>query len=299
MRLMPTLRSLSLRKDKLKTRTKKEKSKMPGLLDDVFQQQEEQEAQLPPETEENNLTGNEEGSTDDATTGDKPETPPTPVPPTPQLPTMEELNELRQLARDQRRELAEVRAALSRAAVKEELDEEGNPKPVVLTPLEKITAELHNVAVTKTPVLEILLETMELSPAYADVREVCSRSNFADILEDAAKIISREHNLNYNEVLVQLELDVWKRPNPYKYMYKIIKENHRSYKTEAKAPAAPPGKTAANIVKEAPGSIANLDGGDTKGSSQWTAARIDALPETDLHLVPTDVYSRYMRGTLK
>jgi len=124
----------------------------------------------------------------------------------------------------------------------------------------------------------------------------------------AATTISRQEGRDFNEVLVQLELEVWKKSNPYKYMYSIIKENHPKYKGKGTTTTATPTKETSKIpetakkvleAKEAPGSIAALGGGETKSSSTWTAARIDDLDESELSQVPKEVYDKYMKGTLR
>jgi hypothetical protein len=34
------------------------------------------------------------------------------------------------------------------------------------------------------------------------------------------------------------------------------------------------------------------------GGAGWTAAKIDAMPEDELHTVPKDIYDKYLRGLL-
>lgn len=218
-------------------------------------------------------------------------------------PQNDEVNELRQFIREQRKEIAAMKAKLSRMNEKPEFDDEGNAK-VKYTPLEQLQIELHNIAVTRAPLLEVMVDTMSDSTKYADVYEVCTKQNFDDIFETAASRISREENRDFSEVLLQIELEVWKKTNPYKYMYNIIKQYHPKYavkeeqKTEnPKAKAVP----AAKVIepKDAPGSIAAAGTVDGKNSSTWTAARIDDMEESELHTVPADIYKQYMLGKLK
>ena len=273
-------------------------------LDEVLQQQEEGENEAPPETTESEkaeveviepVDGNvKEEKIEEVEKAEEP-------PATP--PDNTELNELRQFIREQRKELAAMKAKLGRVKEKGEVDDEGNTV-VTYTPLENLQIELHNVAIKRSDALVDMVELMELNPKFEDVKEVCTKSNFDDIFEMAATTISRNENRDFNEVLIQLELEVWKKANPYKYMYGIIKENHPKYKgKEAPKPAATtkPPETAKKVLeaKEAPGSIAALGAGDNLSSGVWTAAKIDDLEENELHQVPKDVYQKYMMGKLK
>lgn len=223
-------------------------------------------------------------------------------------PNVDELNELRQFIREQRKEIAAMKAKLSRIGQKEEVDDEGNVV-VSYTPLEKLQMELHNVAVSRAPILEVLVEAMEANPKYADLRDVCTKAHFDDIFEMAASTISRNEKRDFNEVLLQLELEVWQKANPYKYMYSIIKENHPKFKgkevvkpevvkKEETVKEAIPAKKVLE-AKAAPGSIAAAGAGENLGTGAWTAAKIDDLPENELHQVPKEIYQKYMMGKLK
>lgn len=280
-------------------------------IEEILQQQEEGE-ETPPGTTETEKTDEqvktEEVKDGDAKTEETPQTEETPAIP----PENNELNELRQFIREQRKEIAAMKAKLGRMKDTGEVDDEGNTK-VTYTPLETLQMELHNVAVSRTPLLEVMVEAMEANPKFSDIRDVCTKNHFDDIFEMAATNISRKEGRDFNEVLVQLELEVWKMPNPYKYMYSIIKENHPKFKEKEKEKEIPttkeipslkdaikPPETAAKVLKakEAPGSIAAAGAGDT-GSSGWTAAKIDDLEENELHQVPKDIYDKYMMGKLK
>jgi hypothetical protein len=212
-----------------------------------------------------------------------------------------ELNELRQFIREQRKEIAAMKAKLGRVKETSETDDEGNVT-VTYTQLEKLQQELHNVAISRSQGLSDMVENMELHPKFEDVRSVCTKSNFDDIFEMAATTISRNENKDFNEVLIQLELEVWKMPNPYKYMYKIIKENHPKYKVKetTKEPLKVP-ETAKKVLeaKEAPGSVMAAGSGENLGTGAWTAAKIDDLDENELHQVPKEIYQKYMMGKLK
>ena len=102
--------------------------------------------------------------------------------------------------------------------------------------------------------------------------------------------------------------------SPYKYMYGVIKKYHPDY---AESEDTTDGDPAAILKKKedakkaevaakkklegvnAPGSIADLGGGDADSKSGWTAKRIDALPEDELDSVPEAVYTKYLRNELK
>ena len=273
-------------------------------LDDILQQQEEGEAITPPETTE--TTPIEEVKTEEVTKTTEEAPADTPADP-PAIPQENiELNELRQFIREQRKEIAAMKAKLGRVKEHSETDDEGRTT-VTYTPLEQLQIELHNVAIAKTPILEVLVEAMEANPKYSDIYEVCTKSHFDDIFEMAATSISRNEGRDFNEVLIQLELEVWKKSNPYKYMYGIIKENHPKYKGKTipetvKTPTTTkPPETAKKVLeaKEAPGSIASLGSGDANSSGTWTASKIDNLDESELHQVPKDIYQKYMMGKLK
>ena len=217
-----------------------------------------------------------------------------------------EVNELRQFIREQRKELAAMKAKLGRLREEEEVDDEGNVKAPKLTNLEQLQVQLHNIAINRSPLLEVLVEAMEVSPKYSDVYEVCTKANFDDMFEMAAAQIARNEGRDFNEVLIQIELEVWKKPNPYKYMYNIIKEHHPKYKGKEQTavkeePKEKEKPSAAKVLeaKKAPGSVAALGAGDNAGTGVWTAAKIDNLDEGDLHLVPKDIYQKYMMGKLK
>lgn len=275
-------------------------------IDEILQQQDQGEENAPPENaemvESTEEVVKEEPSTEEVqaveeiiTEEEQPTVPP----------ENDEINELRQFIREQRKEIAAMKAKLSRVKEQEEIDDEGNTKTPQYTNLEKLQIELHNVAVGRAPVLEMLVETMEMSPKYSDVYDVCTKRNFDDIFEMAATIISRNEGRDYNEVLLQLELEVWRKPNPYKYMYSIIKENHPKYKgketptTNKESQKEKP--TAAKVLeaKKAPGSVASLGTGDAASTGVWTASKIDNLDESELHQVPKEVYQKYMMGKLK
>lgn len=275
-------------------------------VDEILQQQDQGEEITPPESAET-VESTEEAKIEESPVEEVQVTEEVKIEEPAVPPDNDELNELRQFIREQRKEIAAMKAKLSRVKEQEEVDDDGNAKIPQYTNLEKLQIELHNVAVNRAPVLEMLVETMEMSPKYSDVYDICTKRNFDDIFEMAATTIARNEGRDYNEVLLQLELEVWKKPNPYKYMYSIIKENHPKYKTKEQPPPpttkeTPKEKpTAAKVLeaKNAPSSVASLGTGDTTSTGVWTAAKIDDLDESELHQVPKEVYQKYMMGKLK
>jgi len=223
-----------------------------------------------------------------------------------------EVKDLRQMLRTSKREQVQVQAKVDRLEKRpvkvvkeeeeEELDEDGQPvkkkpepKEEPLSRIEELQGAISQVGKERGASLDILLETMEQG-AYKDIREVCSRGNFDDIFETIASEASKDTGKNYDETLLEVELNVWSKENPYKYMHDLIKKYHPSYAKE-EGTAKPGEKVKEPTVVKAPGSIAEK-GGDSNVKSGWTSKRIDDLPESELNSVPTDVYDKYMQGTL-
>ena len=223
----------------------------------------------------------------------------------------DENRDLRQLTRSLKKDQAQMKARLDRLAAgkpasdegEEEVDEDGKPvkkEEVTLSRLEELQEGILQIGREKGPALDILLETMGQNEAYKDVQEVCSRGNFDDIFEAIATEVTKDDpSKNFDEVLLEVELNVWNKANPYKYMYDLIKKYHPSYAKKEEV-AAPGGKKEEKEVKvtDAPGTIANK-GGDANLQSGWTKARIDDLSEEELDQVPADIYDKYMRDELK
>ena len=220
----------------------------------------------------------------------------------------EEVKDLRQMVRTSKRELIITQAKLERLgerpARKEASDEDdedegrkkGKEKEESLSTVEELQGAIAHIGATKGAALDILLETMEQNSKYEDIREVCSRGNFDDIFEVIAAEATKNGG-NLDETLLEVELNVWNKSNPYKYMYDLIKKYHPSY--TKKEGAAEPGdkeKKGKTLVK-APGTIADK-GGDSNLKGGWTAKRIDSLPEDKLHTVPKEIYDKYMKDEL-
>ena len=227
--------------------------------------------------------------------------------------------ELRQLLRAQKREMSILKAKLERvekrslAATKEaekaidddeSLFEQPVKKPAEpaddFSPMEVLQTELAQIARVKGPVLETLLEVMEASPKFEDVRDVCSQANFDDIFEAIGDAVAAKEGKDASLAALEAEAAVWKMPNPYKYMYGLIKQHHPKYavrQQKKEGEAAPKPKEAAKKPVEAPSSIADK-AGKSAPSNSWTAARIDEMDEMELDKVPKEIYDRYLRGEL-
>jgi len=212
-----------------------------------------------------------------------------------------ETKDLRQILRTSKRDQVQMKAKIDRLEKRpvgtaekegeEEEDEEGEKKlekkveEEPLSRVEELQEAIGAVGKERGASLDILLATMESSGAYKDVKDVCSRGNFDDIFETIATEASKESGKDYDETLLEVELSVWAKDNPYKYMYDLIQKYHPTY-AEKKGIAKPGEEDKKGpVIAKAPGSIADK-GGDSDVKAGWTAKRIDDLPEEDLHTVP-------------
>lgn len=230
----------------------------------------------------------------------------------------EQNRELRQILRQQKREIAIMQAKLDRVEkrstaatkkVEEDVDDTlfGSPKEKAtvkevadeISPVEYVQQELLSIAKVKGPILETLLETMEVSPNYSDVREVCSQSNFDDIFEAVGSAIAEKEGKDASLAALEAEAAVWKMPNPYKYMYGLIKKYHPKYadRQPAKKEETSEKKSSVRKPAEAPSTVVNVPG-KSAASNAWTSARIDEMDELELHKVPADIYEKYLAGEL-
>lgn len=232
-----------------------------------------------------------------------------------QLSLTEQNRELRQLLRAQKRDLTIMQEKLARvekrsAAATKQVDKEvgddyeslfgteGKEETAMteeLSPVEILQQELNSIAKVKGPILEVLIETMEMNPKYPDIREVCSQSNFQDMFDTVGEAVAQKEGKDPGIAAMEVETAVWKMPNPYKYMYDLIKKYHPRYAGKEEKVEATPAK--APTAKQAPTSLANVPG-KTAGKNTWTAARIDELDEMELDTVPPEIYDKYLRGEL-
>jgi len=218
-------------------------------------------------------------------------------------------DELRQMLRISRRENAAMKAKLDRFTNKQqknknsdEFDDDDSDDDSdkgdggELSRIEQLQQQLQQIHDVKGASFELLAEQMAETQKYADVAEVCSRQNMDDILEAAATALHEQTGADFNELILELETNIWNRPNPYKYLYSLVKEHHPKYQ---KADATKDTDKDDDVTgKKSASSIQDMGGAGTKGGGGWTAEKIDAMPEDELHKVPEDVYDKYLAGEL-
>lgn len=220
-------------------------------------------------------------------------------------PRDEELENLRIMLRNQKKEMTSMKAVLDRHE-RVQKGEIGDEKAGELSEYEVLQQEIAALSERRGEQYDVLLETMELNPKYEDVRSVCSRKNFDDLIEVAAKNIAERTGKDVELVALEVEKDIWSQKNPYKYMYDNIKKYHPKYAvadgegTEGgkSADANPKGETKPLTPAKAPGSVSALGGGDGDIKGGWTAAKIDDMDEMDLKTVPREIYDKYLQGLL-
>jgi len=198
--------------------------------------------------------------------------------------------QLRQLLRSQKMELELLKSTVSRHEAVQN-SEVGDDIP--LSDVEQLQNDIAELGESRSSEISLLLETMELNPKYEDVKAVCSRNNFDDILDLAATDVAAKAGISETAAMLLLEKEVWSQPNPYKYMYDLIKGYHPKYTVVDVKPATAGRVVAAN----APVSVSGL-GGDADITSGWSSSKIDAMAESDLGKVPPDIYEKYLQGTL-
>ena len=206
------------------------------------------------------------------------------------VPQYDENVQLRQMLREQKIELELLKGTVSRH---EQVQNSEVGTEVPLSDIEQIQADIAELGEVRSGEITQLLEVMELNPKYEDVKVVCSRANFDDILSQAASTIAEKHGVSEAVATLLLEREVWSQPNPYKYMYELIKGYHPAYAATQNT-TAQRSRVAADVAV----SVSGIAGGDSGISSGWTASKIDALPETELSKVPVDVYEKYLQGNL-
>lgn len=204
--------------------------------------------------------------------------------------------QLRQMLRDQKLELELLKSTVSRHEAVQGA-EVGTEIP--LTDIEQLQLDIAEIGEARESEITTLLEVMELNPKYEDVKAVCTRDNFDDILAMAAVDVAAQHGISEVAATLLLEREVWAQTNPYKYMYDLVKSYHPKYADAATTKAVEQaGSGRAPKAVEAPVSVSGIAGGDSGIASGWTSSKIDALPETELSKVPVDIYEKYLQGTL-
>ena len=208
--------------------------------------------------------------------------------------TPDELSELRQITREQKRAL-QVQEDKYNDLIKrmKEADILGEDKA------DPNVEMLHQM---RSMQLDNLIAVMEVNPKYEDVKEVCSAANFGDLVDALANAVQAKQGGNIDDIVKEIESDIWKLPNPYAFIYEQVKAHHPKYvksNTDDKGKNGEKGgKDKKKDIPKVPPSINDTLGGGDKGMTGWTAARIDALEEKELDNVPKDIYAKYLRNEL-
>lgn len=210
----------------------------------------------------------------------------------------DEVTQLRAMVREQSRRLRELQKVID--ASNKELTEKGLIDAVD-EDVRKAQAESDTI---RSTMLETILETMRVNPKYADIDSVATQTRFNDLVDSYAHAIAKEKGGNAEDYIDSVAAEIWKMPNPYRFMYEKIKEHHPDF---AKT-ATPDASTASGDPKQedtkrqptpktSPDTLSDIPA--TSADSGWTSAKIDAMSEEDLGKVPRDVYNSYLAGTLK
>jgi len=199
-------------------------------------------------------------------------------------------------------------------ASKKEVDEDAEDfddkktvkdEEVELSSIEQLQEKIDTVRETRAEPFNLMVEIMKNSVDYKDVEDVCSQANFDDLVDVIATDVAEKNNISISEATLAVQLRIWQQTNPYKYTYGLIKKYHPAYATDEKdskkdeesSDTKGKKKTAKEVIKAAPGSVADMGGGSANKSG-WTTEKILALPEEELSKVPTDIYDKYMAGEL-
>ena len=215
-----------------------------------------------------------------------------------------EVAELRSLLRSQKIEMSLLKAKQGRIdkRTSKVIDEEPGEETDIdeeLTSLETKIAARNELSAQRGAGLEVLLEQMSDTKRWGDVKEVVTESRVEGLVDLIAEEITREQGGEIDENRVDIELSVWSQPNPYKYLYNLIKKYHSDYIKKEEKKETETDTTEKKKDKEpvkANASIGDIKGGSDKGG--WTADKIDKMDELDLGTVPKDVYQKYLRGEL-
>ena len=207
--------------------------------------------------------------------------------------SQDEITQLRALLRKQNQELRKLKSQSEKT--QRSLKEQG----VLEEPTEEEAAEIQRANAAKMAQLENILEVMRLNPKYEDVDSVVTQNRFDDMVEGFAGVIAKEQGGSPDNYIDAVNQKIWSMPNPYRFMYEKIKENHPDFAQKEEEKEEPAPKKAPKPSTKTPTSVSNFAAGDSDTAKGWTAARIDALPEEELSKVPRDVYEKYLQGILK
>jgi len=219
--------------------------------------------------------------------------------------------DLRAELREQQKKVALTEAKLDTFTRQQKADkdaEETEEDAAVVEPsvLETHQAKLNHLAETRGEFISDMLEFMKMNPKYEDVESVCSKNNLDDVIDVLARSQVAKDGGDLVETVMGLEVDIWSQRNPYRYMYELIKDVHPSYKDvkgkdagEETQDTSKGKKSKKAPAKKAPLSAMDLArGGGEKNMGEWTAEKIDNLPESELNKVPKDVYEAFLKGEL-
>lgn len=180
---------------------------------------------------------------------------------------------------------------------------EKKPEP---TRYDQLKGELDNINTAKGAVLETLYEVMVESPKYPDAEQVLQEQYFEDLYEALATERMKETKAPFEEALLEARVAVWRQPNPYRYMYGVIKKYHPAFAKQvapaAQKPAGEPQTPPVGKPKEppvVPSSLADMGSPSAEGQAPgWTASKLDGMSETELNSVPQDVIDKWLRNEL-
>lgn len=195
-----------------------------------------------------------------------------------------EVQSLRVLLREQSEELAAARERSQK--LEEKLTSSGIIEDGDLDSTEEGVSEDRRAS------LAILAETMQMNPKYSDFEKVLDQDVFDETVLAMARYVVETDGGRLSDRIEEVTQHIWGLPNPYKYMYGVIKASHPSFKEKEEKKAK-----ARSEASASPPSLQNLPGGSSKKDG-WTAAKIDKMAEDDLSTVPEKVYDQYMRGLL-
>lgn len=221
-----------------------------------------------------------------------------------------ELSELRALAREQKRELTVMKETVERMN-KVQQGEVGDTTHTEPGELEKLQAEILSVKQERSSFLTESKALMEINPKFEDIDSVITTRRVSDIIELAAAALAPKYSKDEVTMSLIIEKNIWSMPNPYKYLYELIKDNHPDFSKKEVAVEKKEGEEKKEVVTKHPDSkvtdkpttvitptaISSVTSG-TQNNGGWTSARIDDLPESELSKVPKDVYAAYLAGEL-
>jgi hypothetical protein len=214
------------------------------------------------------------------------------------LSNMEKDNtQLRQMLRQQNRDFRAFKEQVE-AGVTPEVDPEDDEfADLDESEVKKPTVDVDAIAASaRETQLDTYIETMRMSDKYGDVDDVLSIVHFDDTIEmlaDKWMESNPDSPMPKSEVVVEVERSIWAQKNPFRYMYDVVKKTHPTYSKDTKVTT----KKLLNKDEVVP-SVTNLAAAKKTTNAGWTSAKIDALPENELHTVPTEVYDKYLKEEL-